>query len=235
MKDFTLRSFSPFLVLFPFAFAYCLRGQPLYFVVPPSRRHAVAKLDETRYRIERAITASSRVGARLLTRLYVAETLNCMAQRELTPAKTASSNDAPQGRTVKNNRGGSRKRVEPLVIIYHTDHEMVGSKAKRSIVPIRRECDEREILTTIFFLCSFSDSQIRSSESSVEFFRGRTKRKPSMTIQRTHRGSICRESKYPEEKKFLAFHVEPFPRALHAGPRATDRWKKSQRQKRATQ
>lgn len=75
--------------------------RPLYFVVLFPRRYAVAKLDETRYRIERAITASSRVGARLLTRLYVAETLNCTAQRELTPAKTVSSNDAPQGRTAQ--------------------------------------------------------------------------------------------------------------------------------------
>lgn len=77
---------------------------PLYFVVLFPRRYAVAKLDETRYRIERTITASSRVGARLLTRLYVAERLNCTAQRELTPAKTASLRDAPRGGAAKNNR-----------------------------------------------------------------------------------------------------------------------------------
>lgn len=67
----------PFL-LSPFPFS--LRKRALYFVVLFLHCHAVVKLDETRYRIERAITASSRVGARLLTRLYVAETLNCTAQ-----------------------------------------------------------------------------------------------------------------------------------------------------------
>lgn len=114
--------FSLSLSLLPFA--YCLRGRPLYFVVLfPPRRHAVVKLDETRYRIERAITASSRVGARLLTRLYVAERLNCTVQRELTPAKTASSSDAPRGRERrKNNRqsgdnANREKRVSRVSLI----------------------------------------------------------------------------------------------------------------------
>lgn len=92
---FAALSFS--LTLYPLSSS----GRPLYFVVLFPCRYAVVKLDETRYRIERAITASSRVGARLLTRLYVAETLNCTAQRELTPAKTVSSNDAPQGRAAQ--------------------------------------------------------------------------------------------------------------------------------------
>lgn len=83
---------SHFLPTVPFIFVRSL-SPPLY---------AVAKLDETRYRIERAITASSRVGARLLTRLYIAETLNCTTQRELTPAKTISSSDALRGRAAKN-------------------------------------------------------------------------------------------------------------------------------------
>lgn len=91
MKDFIpLRSFT-FFLFSPFAYL-SPGGRALYFVALFPRRHAVAKLDETRYRIERAITASSRVGARLLTRLYVAETLNCTTQRELAPAKTVSSN-----------------------------------------------------------------------------------------------------------------------------------------------
>lgn len=89
-----------------FAYSHLLptvsvKGPFILFILFP-RHYAVAKLDETRYRIERAITASSRVGARLLTRLYIAETLNCTTQRELTPAKTISSSDALQGRVAKN-------------------------------------------------------------------------------------------------------------------------------------
>lgn len=90
-KGFRFSRYSVRDLFFILSFAYCLRGRPLYFVVLFPRRYAVVKLDETRYRIERTITASSRVGARLLTRLYVAERLNCTVQRELTPAKTASS------------------------------------------------------------------------------------------------------------------------------------------------
>jgi len=100
--------------------ALCLPfPRTVYFVVSLfPRRYAVAKLDETRYRIERAITASSRVGARLLTRLYVAERLNCTAQRELTPAKTASSSDAPRGRAVKNNRATRIAKKECVLLTF---------------------------------------------------------------------------------------------------------------------
>jgi len=116
-----IRNFASFDIPFttpPFSpFAYRLRGRPLYFVVSLfPRRYAVAKLDETRYRIERAITASSRVGAWLLTRLYVAERLNCTAQRELTPAKTASSSDAPRGGAAKNNRATRIAKKECVLL-----------------------------------------------------------------------------------------------------------------------
>lgn len=108
-------------------FAPCLlslRRRPLYFVVLFPRRYAVVKLDETRYRIERAITTSSRVGARLLTRLYIAERLNCTVQRELTPAKTASSSDAPRGGAAKNNRQKDANREKKSVAfpLYSSAH-----------------------------------------------------------------------------------------------------------------
>lgn len=107
MSIFLAKHLVPFAAISP-AFSYfshllptvSVNGLFILSVLFPC--YAVRKLDETRYRIERAITASSRVGARLLTRLYVAETLNCTTQRELAPAKTISSSDAPRGRMTKN-------------------------------------------------------------------------------------------------------------------------------------
>lgn len=97
---------------FPFLALCLLVSRLLYFVVLfPRRRRAVAKLDETRYRIERAITASSRVGARLLTRLYVAETLNCTTQRELASAKTVSSNEVHHGEGGGGVGGKERRKI----------------------------------------------------------------------------------------------------------------------------